>query len=86
MPIAFETYGRIGETALKFVKNLITQLVALMTNGGRDLGLQTNLLYLVVYFIFLLYKKEIVNYRLFYISNATHSNILTCFSVNELQS
>ena len=46
LPIAFETYGRIVETACKFVKNLIPQLIARMTNGGRDLGLQNKFDYI----------------------------------------
>ena len=46
MPIAFEMDGRIGEIARKFVKNLIDQLIARITNGGRDLGLQNKLYYI----------------------------------------
>jgi len=89
LPIAFETYGRIGETARSFVKNLINQLISRMTNGGRDLGLQNKLYYIWWSTLSCALQKGnsgIVNYRFFNISNATHSNILSCFSVNELQS
>ena len=77
LPIAFETYGRIGETARKFVKNLITQLFARMTNGGQDLGLQNKLKYIWWSTLSCALQKGnsgIVNYRFFNISNATHSN------------
>ena len=89
LPIAFETYGRIGETARKFVKNLIDQLIARMTNGGRDLGLQNKLYYIWWSTLSCALQKGnsgIVNYRFFNISNSKHSNTLSCFSVNELQS
>ena len=62
LPIAFETYGRIGETACKFVKNLINQLVARMTKGGRDVGLQNKSYYIWCSLYCVLYKKEILEY------------------------
>ena len=43
LPIACEKYGRTGETARKFVKNLPDQLTARKSNGRSDLGLQNNL-------------------------------------------
>ena len=79
LPIAFETYGRIGETARKFVKNLVDQLIARMTNGGRDLGLQNKLYYIWWSTLSCALQKGnsgIVNYSCFNISNSKHSIFL----------
>ena len=61
-------------------------VIIIMTNGGRDLGLQNKLYYIWWSTLLCALQKGnsgIVNYRFFNISYATHSNILSCFSVNE---